>query len=109
MADALDQADYISISSNRNYGSLPRIPAVYPVMVRYYDALFDGELGFREAATFTSRPGLLGPEVPDDSAEESFTVYDHPKVMLFEKTDDYSRQRLVSVLTAGPTQGLTGL
>jgi YYY domain-containing protein len=109
MADALDQADYISISSNRAYGSLTRVPAAYPMMVRYYDALFAGDLGFRKVATFTSYPGLLGISVPDDSAEESFTVYDHPKVMIFQKTPEYSRDHLVSVLTDGPTDGVTGL
>jgi YYY domain-containing protein len=108
-ADFLDQTDYISVSSNRNYGSLPRVPAAYPMMVRYYDALFKGELGFRKVATFTSYPGLFRISIPDDSAEESFTVYDHPKVMLFEKTPEYSRDRLISVLTDGPTDAVTGL
>jgi len=109
IADALDQADYISISSNRNYGSLTRVPAAYPVMDRYYDALFNEELGFRKIKTFTSYPGLFGISIPDDSAEESFTVYDHPKVILFEKTPEYSRDRLESVLTNGATQGVTQL
>jgi YYY domain-containing protein len=109
MADALDQAGYISISSNRNYDSLTRVPAVYPMMVRYYDALFNEELGFRKVATFTSYPGLFGISIPDGSAEESFTVYDHPKVILFEKTPEYSRDRLISVLTGGPTDGVTGV
>ena len=86
IVDTLDQATHIAITSNRNYGSLTRVPAAYPMTVRYYDALFKGELGFRKLATFTSYPGLFGISIPDDAAEESFTVYDHPKVMLFEKT-----------------------
>jgi len=109
LADFLDQVDYISISSNRSYGSLTRVPARYPMMVRYYDALFSGELGFHKVATFTSYPGLFGISIPDDSAEESFTVYDHPKVILFEKTPEYSRDHLVSLLTSGPTAAVTGL
>ncbi len=104
MADSLDRADYVSISSNRNYDSLTRFPAKYPIMIRYYEALFNEELGFRKVGTFTSYPGLLGLSIPDDSAEESFTVYDHPKVLLFEKTPEYSRDRLVSILTDGPSQ-----
>ena len=102
LADFLDQVDYISISSNRAYDSLTRYPAKYPMMDRYYDALFNEELGFRKIKTFTSYPRLFGISIPDDSAEESFTVYDHPKVILFEKTPEYSRDHLVSILTDGP-------
>jgi YYY domain-containing protein len=109
MVDTLDEATHIAITSNRNYGSLTRVPAAYPVTVRYYDALFKGELGFRKLAAFTSYPGLFGIRISDDSAEESFTVYDHPKVLLFEKTPEYSRERLVSVLTNGPTAAVGGL
>ncbi|HLB12934.1 MAG TPA: DUF2298 domain-containing protein, partial [Dehalococcoidia bacterium] len=77
--------------------------------VRYYDALFAGKLGFRKIATFTSYPGLLGIEIPDGSAEEAFTVYDHPKVMIFQKTPEYSRDVVVSVMTDGPTEGVQRL
>jgi len=44
---------------------------------------------YKKVAQFTSYPSLsyLGIPVsfPDDWSEEAFTVYDHPKVMIFKK------------------------
>ncbi len=86
----LEQADYIILSSNRLYESIPRLPMRYPMTTRYYEALFSGELGFERLKTFTSRPTLFGIGIVDDYADETFTVYDHPKVIIFRKGPDFS-------------------
>ena len=52
---------------------------------RYYDLLFQGELGFELVQEFPSRPRLGPVEFNDDDADESFTVYDHPKPIVFKK------------------------
>ena len=90
----LEQADYIALTSNRLYGSIPRLPMRYPMTTRYYEALFSGELGFEHLITFTSRPRLFGIEINDDNADESFTVYDHPKVIIFKKRADFSMDKV---------------
>jgi len=84
----LQAADYVILSSNRLYGSIPRLPQRYPITTRYYKLLFDEKLGFRLKKSFTSYPGLFGLTIVDDRADESFTVYDHPKVLIFEKRRD---------------------
>jgi hypothetical protein len=99
-------ADYIVLSSDRLYGTIPRLGDRYPLTGRYYRALFGGELGFELAATFSREPNLFGislydnpfirPGLPDPlvngeqpgltlgPADESFTVYDHPRVLVFQ-------------------------
>ncbi|GAB4481231.1 MAG: hypothetical protein Kow00124_28770 [Anaerolineae bacterium] len=94
----LDHADYLTISSNRFYDSLSRNPQRYPMSIDYYEALFNGELGFELVANFTSRPALGPIEFNDDRAEEAWTVYDHPRVMVFRKTADYSPQNTAAIL-----------
>ena len=113
MTTALDQADYLVISSNRFYDSLSRIPWRWPMSLAYYEALFDGRLGFALERQFESAP-TLGPfrirdqvtpldDLPDWvnehwEAEEAFHVYDHPIVLVFKKTDAYSAENTRAIL-----------
>ena len=116
----LEQADYIALSSQRASWSLPRIPLTFPLATRYYEALFSGELGFELVNQFhadihigplyiSDVGGELGwgapPEIgwppPSElAAEEAFSVYDHPPVWIFAKTDAYSLERAQEVLGA---------
>src|SRR5207253_1272950 len=84
----LHVGNYLILSSNRGWGSIPTVPEKYPRMTQFYKELFAGRLGYKKVAEFTSYPSLayLGIPItfPDDWAEESFTVYDHPKVMIFK-------------------------
>ena len=114
----LDQSDAIFISSNRQWGTIVRVPERYPLSTAYYRALvgcpadkdilwcyqvaepgmFEGQLGFKLTAVFQSDPNIGGLEINDQSAEEAFTVYDHPKVLIFEKTVDYDPAKMRSIL-----------
>ena len=94
----LDAASVIVLSSNRLYGSIPRTPWRYPLARRYYELLFRNQLGFQLERVFTSYPRLASLEVADDDAEEAFTVYDHPKVLVFRKTSEYSLDRVTALL-----------
>lgn len=97
---ALEKSDWLAVTSNRSYGNQTRIPEVFPMLRAYYRALFDGRLGFELAADFSSYPSLGPLKFPDDRAEEVFTVYDHPRVLLFRKTSRFSRQRAAQILLA---------
>lgn len=94
----LDQSEYITISSNRFYDSLSRNPRRWPMTLEYYRALFTGELGFALAADFTASPRLGPWRIDDQSAEEAFTVYDHPRVLIFSKTSAYDPARTAAIL-----------
>jgi YYY domain-containing protein len=100
LLDEIDQADYIVLSSNRAYASIPRAPAKWPETSNYYRLLLADKLpGFRLVRTFTSYPTIFGITINDDSAEGNFTVYDHPKVLLFEKTDEYSPEKFMAAVS----------
>ncbi|OQY30469.1 MAG: hypothetical protein B6243_10470 [Anaerolineaceae bacterium 4572_5.2] len=92
--DTLQSCDYLVIASNRMLRTLPRLEERYPLSTRYYQALFAGELGYELAATFETPPKLGPLKIDDQPADESFTVYDHPKAFIFKKTRDLSDQPL---------------
>jgi YYY domain-containing protein len=100
LLDQLDRADYLVLSSNRLYGAIPRAPWRYPLARRYYELLFSGELGFALERVFSAYPRLGPLEIRDDGAEEAFTVYDHPKVLIFRKAPGFSRTRVEALLEA---------
>ena len=98
----LSQSTYLNMTSNRLYGSIPRMPERYPMTTEYYRRLFAGELGYTHVATIASYP-TLGPwTINDDAAEEAFTVYDHPKVLIYKKDPDFSAQKVREILSAVP-------
>jgi YYY domain-containing protein len=97
---ALEGSDWVAVTSNRVYGNVTRVPEVFPMSRAYYSALFDGRLGFELAAEFTSYPSLGPLKFPDDTAEEQFTVYDHPRVLLFRRTPRFSAPRTTQILLA---------
>ncbi len=86
--EQLKVGDYLILSSNRGWGSIPTVPEKYPETAMYYKKLFSGKLGYKKIAEITSYPSLayLGIpfDFPDDWSEEAFTVYDHPKVIIFK-------------------------
>jgi len=95
MNQKLTDTDYIIIASNRLYTPLmklvdcPKLPTgrCYLQTAEYYKKLFDGSLGFGKVAEFNIQPTLslfsYHISLDDSGADESFTVYDHPKIMIF--------------------------
>ncbi|NPV07415.1 MAG: phospholipid carrier-dependent glycosyltransferase, partial [Anaerolineae bacterium] len=104
LVDRLLRADYIVVSSNRFYGWLPRLRDRFPISNRYYELLFEGRLGFGLIREFTSYPSLGPFTFVDDRADESFTVYDHPKVMVFGRTATLTEGELRSLFQPYLTQ-----
>lgn len=94
LAEALRRVDYVVLTTPRLYGAVRRLPWRYPVEIRYYELLFSGQLGFELAYAATSYPGLWGLNLIDDEADESFSVYDHPKVLIYRKVRQLSDEEL---------------
>lgn len=116
IVDLLTTSDYLVISSNRAYDAMPRLPLRYPLTLKYYQALFNcseqfiftcaypaqvglrSTFGYELIAVFESNPNIGPFEFSDQTAEEAFTVYDHPKVMIFKRASDYSTETLSQTL-----------
>jgi len=114
----LDAGDYLFITSNRQFATTTRLPERYPLTTHYYRELlgcpadkeiiwcynvavpgkFTGNLGFELVQTFTSYPELFGRQFNTQFAEEAFTVYDTPKVLIFKKTAGYDPKTVRSLL-----------
>ncbi len=106
----LKKTDYIILASNRLYVPLQKLTncknlpefKCYPITANYYKNLFVGKnvlqllnqihvtnaiAKFKLVAVFQNNPTipLLNFKINDQVADESFTVYDHPTVMIFKK------------------------
>lgn len=94
----LARCDYLSLATNRLYRSIPNLPERYPMSTLYYELLFTEELGFERVREFETPP-RLGPLVfHDQAADESFTVYDHPKPIVFRKVRDLTDEEWETLL-----------
>lgn len=108
IAKTLSETDYIVIASNRLYTPLQKLDNCaihkshcYPFTKNYYQMLFNGKLGFNKISEFVNIPTIPFTSISfnDESSDESFTVYDHPKIMIFSKENDISSEELFTIIT----------
>lgn len=90
----VEAADYIIVPSRRIFKNHPG--RTYPVLNDYYEQLFSGASGFEQVAEFSSYPTitLFGKtllELPDENAEETWTVFDHPVIRIYKRISNQSR------------------
>lgn len=105
VAGQLAQSDYIIFPTGRLPGSIPRKPGEYPLSTRFFQLLFSENLGFHLEKTFKIRPGMFGLEFNDDLADESLSVYDHPKAFIFRNVGRLTRQELLQKILSADFQG----
>ena len=116
----LNQADYIFSSSGREWATTVRVPERYPLTTLFYrdllgcpddkdivwcydvaqPGMFQGKLGFDLVYVQQSDPNLGSLRFNTQFAEEAFTVYDAPKVMIFRKNASYNPAQVLSILSS---------
>jgi len=105
------------------YNTIPRLPKRYPLTSRYYQLLMGERLGFELVYYAAVYPEVFGISLMDDTfsdpslpkprllaerealrpsinlgrADESYSVYDHPKPLVFQKTRQLSRAELLEL------------
>ena len=137
VARLMQNADYFVLYSNRLAATLPRLPDRYPVSARFYEKLFNDELGYEVAFTSVRVPAFAGVVYWDDPyarvpfdvpkgyrqprgifyswdwfgwADESFTVYEHPHSIVFKNVGKLSHEELIDRIYAGiPAEALDRL
>jgi 4-amino-4-deoxy-L-arabinose transferase-like glycosyltransferase len=94
-AHALADADLMPLATARGYGAILSAPELHPITARYYRLLFGNRLGYRILRTFKYEIAFGPIAFPDDLADESFSVYTDPKVVIFRNTDRLSAMELL--------------
>ncbi len=129
LAETLAATEYYIVASQRVYGPVGLLRDLYPMTSRFYTLLFQERLGFRlahwEGADMEvlgmrlvenpfARAGLPVPEAIADTwregrtlllpgADESWTVYDRPLVMVFRNEGRLSAEEIqAALLSARP-------
>jgi len=86
----LRMTNYAFLLSGYEKDRCMRLASDYPLLQAYYADLFSGKLGYTQVAEFSSYPhisffGQTLFEIQDESAEETWTAFDHPVVRIYKK------------------------
>lgn len=124
----LAAGDYLTIMSNRVYGVTPALPERYPLSGQVHQLLFDGSLGYEPVFVAGRMPALAGirlfagrfgepglkppgavtaylaaqPTLNLGRADESFTVYDQPLLIIFENTGRLTAEGMKALFELAP-------
>ena len=120
----LSDSDYYILYSNRLYGTIPRLEDRYPGSKLFYEKIFNGDFGFNVVNYQKQSMNLFGinysenyfqridiekPKILSDHetkfsininlgwSDESFSVYDHPNVIILRNDKNYSQEKLFEI------------
>ena len=96
LGEKVSKSDILVLADPRAYGTYLRLGDRFPLSCAYYDLLFKdpARLGFERALDQRNQPSVFGLLVDDSRtpdkpqlawADESFTLYDHPRTLLFRR------------------------
>jgi hypothetical protein len=73
MQERAAKLDYIAVIRANRHRQFTAVPELYPVVADFYRRLVDGKMGYREVAH-----------------DPSFTGYDHPTVLVFQREANFA-------------------
>lgn len=89
----ISRSDYIVFPTQRIPGSIPRSEE-RQTTAKLLSLIFSDGGGFKLIKSFKPRPAFLGVSYNDDPADESLSVYDHPKVTIFKNEGKLTAEQL---------------
>ncbi len=108
LAERLASGDVLVLQTKRLYGAITQAKNRFPDTDRLFRLLFSGDLGYSMVRTFSSPPRLFGARLPSELADESFSVYDHPKAVVFRNARRLTAEKLARILKSGtPSRALS--
>ena len=84
LAAMLKRADYIIVGEANKIRYL-HTPQLNPIEYLYYTLLDSGELGFQKVKEYKVYPHLGPITINDERAEQSFHLFDHPRVEIYKR------------------------
>jgi len=82
----INENEYFISVSNRVYGNSLRLQNRFSASAEFYRQLFDGSLKYKKIYEAIAFSFFFLPPSSPYSPEETFQVFDHPTVMIFERT-----------------------
>lgn len=101
LARDLAGAECVVLPTKRILGAVTRAPERFPMTNDFYRLLFANRLGFVLVHEQSARPRLGPLELPDELADESLSVYDHPKVLVFRNRERLTETEIARRLGEG--------
>jgi MFS family permease len=124
LAGILASTEYYIVASPRVYGPTGFLSEVYPTTSRFYELLFQEQLGFILAHWESNDPQMLGVRLVENpfaraklsvpaavsgnwnksgtfllpGADESWTVYDRPLTLIFQNKDHLPSEEILRIL-----------
>lgn len=95
LSQLLSESEYIVIPSQRIYKIRLQLPEKFPLGSHFYQTLFDSSLGFEKVIEFDVKPFFLN----EEGADETFKVFDHPKIIIFKKNIPMTQIQYLNLLT----------
>ncbi len=98
----LADADGLTLLSKRAYGTTFRFPEKYATTNTLFRLLFSEQLGYRIVKVI-DRPIHIGPwKFYADTEDESFRVYDHPKIVVWENIEHLPALQMIEMIKHPP-------
>jgi hypothetical protein len=101
---ALMQAQYLVLAVDRGDLWLDQRILHDPIAACYYQALFDGRLGFVPHVSFDAQPHIGSWTMNDTWVDPALRSFDHPQVRIFERVVTPAPEALDLMLRCGESQ-----
>src|ERR1035437_8495568 len=106
LSQMLSYTDYVVMADKRAYGTYQRLPQRYPINFFYYSNMIKNAeiFGYKMVLDKVNYPSFLGISIKDDKADESFQLYDHPRVYIFKNEKYLKKEEIKQLLLNGETE-----